>query len=152
MRTAEPGLLRSSWFLKGGHWTKVEDHVDPSDKNTRRIIPEDIKRGVFQFHTRHVALAAGSRQVTSSVPFSDGLLSRERAISRGYGSSAVGRFDLPPSVVDQLDALQHVAVGGSGWGAIWWIWGPFFGIMSCSSALWMTLLRPSMLSTHLGVT
>ena len=121
MRTAEPGLLRSSWFLKGGHWTKIEDHVDPSDKNTRRSIPEYVERGVFQFHTRHVALAAGSRQATSAVPFSDGLLSLKRAVCRGYGSSAVGRFDLPPSVVDQLDALQHVAVGGSDRGAIWWI-------------------------------
>ena len=114
MRTAEPGLLRSSWFLKGGHWTKIEDHVDPSDKNTRRLIPEYIERGVFQFHTRHVALPAGSRQTISSVPFSDGLLSLKRAVCRGYGSSVVGRSDLPPSVVDQLDALQHVAVGGVG--------------------------------------
>ena len=114
MRTAEPGLLRSSWFLKGGHWTKIEDHVDPSDKNTRRLIPEYIERGVFQFHTRHVALPAGSRQTISSVPFSDGLLSLKRAVCRGYGSSVVGRCDLPPSVVDQLDALQHVAVGGVG--------------------------------------
>ena len=114
MRTAEPGLLRSSWFLKGGHWTKIEDHVDPSDKNTRRLIPEYIERGVFQFHTRHVALPAGSRQTISSVPFSDGLLSLKRAVCRGYGSSVVGRCDLPPSVVDQLDALQHVAAGGVG--------------------------------------
>ena len=122
MRTAEPGLLRSSWFLKGGHWTKVEDHVDPSDKNNRRLIPEYIERGVFQFHTRHVALPAGSRQTVSSVPFSDGLLSLKRAVCRGYGSSAVGRFDLPPSVVDQLDALQHVSRWwGSGRDAIWWI-------------------------------
>ena len=121
MRTAEPSLLRSSWFLKGGHWTKVEDHVDPSDRNTRRIIPEYVERGVFQFHTRIVAVVAGSRQATSSVPFSDGLLSLKRAVCRGYGSSAVGRFDLPPSVVDQLDALQHVAVGGSGRGAILWM-------------------------------
>ena len=114
MRTAEPGLLRSSWFLKGGHWTKIEDHVDPSDKNTRRIIPEYVERGVFQFHTRHVAMVAGSRHATSSVPFSDGLLSLKRAVCRGYGSTTVGRFDLPPSVVDQLDALQHVAAGGVG--------------------------------------
>ena len=116
MRMADPGLLRSSWFLKGGHWTKIEDHVDPSDKNTRRIIPEYVERGVFQFHTRNVAMVAGSRQATSSVPFSDGLLSLKRAVCRGYGYSTVGRFDLPPSIVDQLDALQQVAVGGVGLG------------------------------------
>ena len=112
MRTADPGLLRSSWFLKGGHWTKIEDHVDASDKRARRIIPEYVERGVFQFHTRNVATVAGSRQTTSSVPLSDGLLSPKRAVCRGYGYSTVGRFDLPPSVVDQLDALQQVAVGG----------------------------------------
>ena len=121
MRTAEPGLLRSSWFLKGGHWTKIEDHVDPSDKNTRRLIPEYIERGVFQFHTRHVAIPAGSRQTISSVPFSDGLLSLKRAVCRGYGSSVVGRCDLPPSVVDQLALYSMSRWGGSGRDAIWWI-------------------------------
>ena len=33
VRTSEPGLRRSSWFLKQGKWTKVEDHIDPSDKS-----------------------------------------------------------------------------------------------------------------------
>ena len=113
MAWAEPGLLRSSWFLKGGRWTKVEDHVDPSDKSARRIIPEYVERGVFQFHSRNVAMVAGLRQSASPVPFSDGLLSLKRAVCRRFGPQAVSRFDLPPSVVDQLDALQRVA-GGAG--------------------------------------
>ena len=82
MRTAEPGLLRSSWFLKGGRWNKVEDHVDPSDKSTRRIIPEYVEHGVFQFHSRNVAMVAGLRQSASPGPFSDGLLSLKRAVGR----------------------------------------------------------------------
>ena len=117
MRTAEPGLLRSSWFLKGGHWNKVEDHVDPSDKLILRIIPEYVGRGVFQFHARNVAMAARIRQAVSPVPFSDGLLSLKRAVCRPCGHYCVSRFELHPSVVDQLDALQLVAVGG----AICWI-------------------------------
>ena len=114
MRTAEPGLLRSSWFLKGGQWTKVQDYVDTSDKSARRIIPEYVERGVFQFHSRNVAMVAGLRQSASPAPFSDGLLSLKRAVCRRYGPTAVSRFDPPPSLVDQLDALQHVAVGGVG--------------------------------------
>ena len=134
MRTAESGLLRSSWFLKGGQWTKVEDYVDPSDKSACRIIPEYVERGVFQFHSRNVAMVAGLSQSASPVPFSDGLLSLKRAVCRRYGHTAVSRFDLPPFLVGQLEALQHVAVGGWGQGAIFWMWRPFFGTMSCLNA------------------
>ena len=70
---------------------------------------------MFQFHAP--ASAAPSRIVTAtvSVPFSDGLLSLKRAVGRlGSATSSIIRFDLPPSVVDQLDTLQFVAVGGGG--------------------------------------
>ena len=83
----EDGRSRSSWFLRGGHWNKVEDHVDPADEDVRRIIPEYVERGVFQFHTRNVAMVAGTRQTASPVPFSDGLLSLKRAVCRRYGQS-----------------------------------------------------------------
>ena len=130
MRTAEPGLLRSSWFLKGGHWNKVEDHVDPSDKAILRIIPEYVERGVFQFHARNVAMAAGIRLAVSPVPFSDGLLSLKRAVCRPYGHYCVSRFELPPSVVDQLDALQLVAVGRGGAG-VRFVGFEIFSLGSC---------------------
>ena len=108
--------LRSSWFLQGGCWNKVEDHIDPSDKSILRIIREYVERGVFQFHARNVAMVAEIRQAPSPVPFPDRLLSLKRAVCRRYGSSCLSRFELPPSVVDQLDALQLVTVGGGGAG------------------------------------
>ena len=58
-KNSENGRAWPSQFLKGGHWAKVEDRVDPSDKNTRRIIPEYIERGVFQFHTPYATRCPG---------------------------------------------------------------------------------------------
>ena len=109
----------------------MEDHVDPTDKKVRRIIPEYVERGVFRFHTRNVAMVAGTRQTTSPVPFSDGLLSLERAVCRRYGQSTVSRFDLPPSIVDQLDALQLVAVGGGGGAGVRFFGSRFISLGSC---------------------
>ena len=64
MRTAEPGLLRSSWFLKGGHWTKIEDHVDPSDKNCKSVCSSLLVGVVvFPFHAPGIGCHCGNHVV-----------------------------------------------------------------------------------------
>ena len=119
MRTAEAGLLQSSWFLQGGKWLQVEDHFDPSDKTISRFIPDYVERGVFQFHTPVNAAPSRTITATASFPSSDGLLSLKPAVGRHCpATSTVSRFDLPPSIVDQLDTVEFVAVGGWGRRAI----------------------------------
>ena len=121
MRTAEPGLLRSSWFLKGGHWNKIEDHVDPSSNDTRRIIHEYVERGVFQFHTRHVALAAGSRQAVSSVPFSDGYSLLRGLFLEDVAPQPLVALIFPRLLLTNLTLYSMSRWGGSGRAKIWWI-------------------------------
>ena len=84
MRTSEAGLLRSTWFLQGGHWSQVEHRVDPRDKSMSRLLHDYVERAVFQFHPRVGATASRRWHASSGVPFMEITLPQTLGLSASY--------------------------------------------------------------------